>query len=212
MAQLAREVILGQTSACTDPAGFTRIQSCRNLSRGSRLNLAADVHNIEASPPTLTRATDGEGLSQPLLNSNQEVDEFSRRVRLGINASWVVNVVLLVTKTAAFVLSGSYAVLASAVDSLVDLLIGHCNGPIPYRTDLRLLSYMHFRHCAMATTPRHCTSNTSSRNHSHISSVRRPPGALLLHGHPGQNARIGGAFKSQRRTVHRLRHPAANLT
>ncbi|KAG2440336.1 hypothetical protein HXX76_004441 [Chlamydomonas incerta] len=47
---------------------------------------------------------------------------FARKVRIGINASWVVNILLLIAKTAVFILSGSYAVLASAVDSLVDLL------------------------------------------------------------------------------------------
>eukprot|EP00198_Chlamydomonas_reinhardtii_P008085 XP_001697422.1 CDF transporter, membrane protein [Chlamydomonas reinhardtii] len=47
---------------------------------------------------------------------------FARKVRIGINASWAVNTTLLVAKTVVFFLSGSYAVLASAVDSLVDLL------------------------------------------------------------------------------------------
>ena len=47
---------------------------------------------------------------------------FARKVRIGINASWVVNILLLIAKTVVFVMSGSYAVLASAVDSLVDLL------------------------------------------------------------------------------------------
>ncbi|EFJ44883.1 hypothetical protein VOLCADRAFT_94931 [Volvox carteri f. nagariensis] len=56
------------------------------------------------------------------LRPNKEADAFSRRVRLGINASWLINVLLLVSKAVVFGLSGSYAVLASAVDSLVDIL------------------------------------------------------------------------------------------
>lgn len=48
--------------------------------------------------------------------------DFSRRVRIGINASWAVNITLLIAKIVAFFLSMSYSVLASAVDSLVDLL------------------------------------------------------------------------------------------
>ena len=55
-------------------------------------------------------------------SSSRVVDPFARKVRIGINASWVVNILLLIAKTTVFVLSGSYAVLASAVDSLVDLL------------------------------------------------------------------------------------------
>ncbi|KAG2440331.1 hypothetical protein HXX76_004436 [Chlamydomonas incerta] len=55
-------------------------------------------------------------------SSSRAADPFARKVRIGINASWVVNILLLIAKTAVFVLSGSYAVLASAVDSLVDLL------------------------------------------------------------------------------------------
>ncbi|KAG2455092.1 hypothetical protein HYH02_000912 [Chlamydomonas schloesseri] len=55
-------------------------------------------------------------------SSSPTGDPFARKVRIGINASWVVNILLLVAKTVVFILSGSYAVLASAVDSLVDLL------------------------------------------------------------------------------------------
>lgn len=119
MAQLAREVVLGQTSGCTDPQEFTRItpvRSFHSLSRSSRLSFVPD----EVTPlSAATICTETE--TEPLFN-DKNADSFSRRVRLGINASWFVNVVLLVAKTVAFVMSGSYAVLASAVDSLVDIL------------------------------------------------------------------------------------------
>ncbi|GLI68712.1 hypothetical protein VaNZ11_013195 [Volvox africanus] len=121
MAQLAREVVLGQTSSCKDPEGFTRITSARSLSRASRLNLYTEIHDVEAAVPFVTATADVEGAFRET-SRNREVDSFSKRVRLGINASWFVNVILLISKAAAFVMSGSYAVLASAVDSLVDLL------------------------------------------------------------------------------------------
>ncbi|GLC51496.1 hypothetical protein PLESTB_000508800 [Pleodorina starrii] len=116
MSQLAREVVLGETSSCTDPQGFT---SARGLSRVSRTSV--DEHDVERAALLLTTAATAEG-SSSAQGGKRDVDAFSRRVRFGINASWVVNVLLLISKTLVFVLSGSYAVLASAVDSLVDLL------------------------------------------------------------------------------------------
>ncbi|GFR41467.1 hypothetical protein Agub_g2156 [Astrephomene gubernaculifera] len=119
MAQLAREVILGRTSSCLDVADFTSIAPTRQGSV-ARAGLPEDT-DVEAAAPLLTRASD-EAVARAPSPTQEEVDSFSRRVRFGINASWAVNILLLVAKVAAFVLSGSYAVLASAVDSLVDLL------------------------------------------------------------------------------------------
>jgi hypothetical protein len=54
--------------------------------------------------------------------STQGPVDLAWRVRLGMNLSWVVNISLLISKVAAFAVSRSYAVLASLIDSLVDLL------------------------------------------------------------------------------------------
>ncbi|KAG2497946.1 hypothetical protein HYH03_004208 [Edaphochlamys debaryana] len=118
MSQLAREVILGSTADLHEAADFTRSQSA--YARTSRLS----YDDLESATTPLL----GDGASHVAeqvaaqADRARDVEAFSHRVRIGIRASWVVNCLLLVSKTAVFLLSGSYAVLASAVDSLVDLL------------------------------------------------------------------------------------------
>lgn len=55
-------------------------------------------------------------------NNPSDRDEPSRDTSLAMNLSWFVNITLLAIKIVAFVVSSSKAVLASLVDSIVDLL------------------------------------------------------------------------------------------
>ncbi|KAG2455097.1 hypothetical protein HYH02_000917 [Chlamydomonas schloesseri] len=152
MAQLAREVILGSTADLADSEAFTaqgangfaaNRSSFRRPSHASltgaedappswampRAHTVESLADLEApllppAPPegvTVVPGTQPEAPGQTAAQRAQ-TQAFARKVRIGINASWVVNILLLVAKTVVFILSGSYAVLASAVDSLVDLL------------------------------------------------------------------------------------------
>jgi hypothetical protein len=110
MAHLAREVGFGQTSS------IGQQEYTRNASYRRTRTMSLDRQGGEASefyPGQLD--TNG---TQPI----EQIDDFARKVRIGINASWIINIGLLALKIVAFVLSSSYAVLASAVDSLVDTL------------------------------------------------------------------------------------------
>ncbi|PNH12488.1 Metal tolerance protein 3 [Tetrabaena socialis] len=127
MSQLAREVVLGGTAAYSSPAQFTasiaqpRAASLERTSRTSVPDVeSASVHEEAHEPLLLLGAAPIAGIEEGTRGS--EAKSFARRVRIGINASWTVNVLLLISKAGIFVLSGSYAVLASAIDSLVDLL------------------------------------------------------------------------------------------
>ncbi|KAG2496615.1 hypothetical protein HYH03_005436 [Edaphochlamys debaryana] len=119
MSQLAREVVLGSTSGAHEAADFTRSQG--EIRQAPRHEVTDDVESAAALLGSSERSevADAAGGREGRAG---EKEAFSSRVRIGIRASWVVNCLLLVSKTAVFVLSGSYAVLAAAVDSLVDLL------------------------------------------------------------------------------------------
>lgn len=55
---------------------------------------------------------------KPALDKNT----LQRRIRIGTTGSWVINILLLLAKIAAFAVSRSYSILASVVDSVVDII------------------------------------------------------------------------------------------
>ena len=127
---------LGRASASGGATGFAISSSRAAAAAGLQRQAEADGQP-ESLPQAAAPVGDVEEAHQPLLaqptasivaplgggpRAVVAVDDFSRRVRLGINASWAVNISLLVAKIVAFAVSQSYSVLASAVDSLVDLL------------------------------------------------------------------------------------------
>ncbi|GLI69831.1 hypothetical protein VaNZ11_014538, partial [Volvox africanus] len=114
MAQLCNSVASGQTISIVNPQAFLRNE--RSLHRNSR-SLSLNGADVEAAPHLQE-----DNYVQSLPSATEDAEKFVRQIRIGINASWVVNIALLVVKIVAFVLSGSYAVLASAMDSLVDTL------------------------------------------------------------------------------------------
>jgi divalent metal cation (Fe/Co/Zn/Cd) transporter len=59
-----------------------------------------------------------------LFSSQEELRQLAKNERMAINVSNIVNLVLFVTKVAASIESVSMAVIASTLDSLLDLLSG----------------------------------------------------------------------------------------
>ncbi len=52
----------------------------------------------------------------------EQSPEVQRRIRIGMNTSWAANICLLLAKVVAFAVSLSFSVLASTIDSVVDIL------------------------------------------------------------------------------------------
>lgn len=138
MSSLAREVVFGHTASFKDVEDFTQAmhQAAPGApgapSRAPSPAITGQIAGQRVRPSDSGLPTERSHLiSHEFVPSDEERPEldapatsaaFSKKVRWGIRASWVVNWLLLFAKIAAFVISLSYSVLASAVDSLVDLL------------------------------------------------------------------------------------------
>lgn len=141
MSSLAREVVFGHTAGLKDVEDFTQALPSQapgttsptfGRSSAPKLQTVGQVAGASWRGPApvldderahlLSHAFVPSDEEQPAELPQATSNAFSRKVRFGIRASWVVNWLLLFAKAAAFTLSLSYSVLASAVDSLVDLL------------------------------------------------------------------------------------------
>jgi hypothetical protein len=125
-----RALTSSQTADATTPAGFLQAQPgqlARLSTDGSRRGgtVTSARPDVESAAPLLHgEEPQGGSFSVEEAPSITEAEgtDFERKVRLGVNLSWAVNIMLFTSKVFVFAISGSFSVLASAVDSLVDLL------------------------------------------------------------------------------------------
>ncbi|PNH12487.1 hypothetical protein TSOC_000610 [Tetrabaena socialis] len=108
MSGLARELALGKTSRRLSGVvqhGSVVLQRSQQQGSARDIEHAKGKHEHEEEPSELLPI----GEEEPSKEERESSKAFARRVRIGINSSWTVNIILFVAKMAVFVLSKSLA-------------------------------------------------------------------------------------------------------
>ena len=105
MSQLTREVVFGQTADATQPGDFLQAQAPQlarlSADGGSRRGgtVTSVQPDLEDAAPLLDgEQTQGGSFSVEEGERLSEGNVFERKVRLGVNMSWAVNIILFVSK------------------------------------------------------------------------------------------------------------------
>lgn len=75
---------------------------------------------VQPGNPASEESVSKVGSSNSLAWTGTE-DDYSKKIKIALALSWIVNILLFVSKLVAFIISNSMAVLASLADSFVDL-------------------------------------------------------------------------------------------